>query len=68
MSEPLLHHSTLSALAEYFGGYSTLALILNVSVEELQCWAAGTTRPPATIYPRLMDLVLQDPRSERVNA
>ena len=68
MTDRNVHHRTLVALAEYFGGYSTLALILNVGVDELQGWAAGTARPPASVYPRLMDLVLQDPHLEQVNA
>jgi hypothetical protein len=60
MAERNLHKSTVGAAAEYLGGYSTLALILNVSVDELERWASGTASPPANLVPRLMDLVSED--------
>lgn len=37
-------------------GYSELALILNVTVEELDSWATGQRRPPAHIFFRIINL------------
>jgi hypothetical protein len=37
-------------------GYSELALILNVTVEDLDSWATGQSRPPAHTFVRIIDL------------
>ena len=50
------YSSTISSAVEFFEGYGTLAVILNVSVEDLRRWAEGKTYPPADVYYRLVNL------------
>jgi len=50
-----LHSQTVArAIDDY--GYSELALILNVTVEDLDSWATGQSRPPAHIFFRIINL------------
>lgn len=51
-----LYIQTISSVAEYFDGYETLALILNVNLDDLQRWADGRSRPPADIFLRIVEL------------
>ena len=48
--------SEISSLVNYFEGYGTLALILNVNVDELRRWAEGSSRPPAEVSRRIVSL------------
>jgi hypothetical protein len=48
--------STISRAIEYFEGYATLAVILNVSVDDLRRWAHGQSRPPVDVFLRILDL------------
>lgn len=50
-----LYASTISSLVEYFEGYETLAVILNVNVDDLRQWAEGRARPPADVFVRIVD-------------
>jgi hypothetical protein len=56
-----IYTSTISSLVEYFEGYGTLALILNVNVDELRRWAEGRSRPPTEIFLRIVDLARRPP-------
>jgi hypothetical protein len=56
-----LYTSTISSVVDYFEGYETLALILNVNVEELRRWADGKSRPPSDIFLRIVDLARRPP-------
>ena len=47
---------TISSAVEYFEGYGTLAVILNVSVDDLRRWAEGKSYPPAEILRRIANL------------
>jgi hypothetical protein len=51
-----LYASTISRALEYCEGYGTLALILNVSVDDLRRWAHGKSRPPTDVFLRIIDL------------
>jgi hypothetical protein len=51
-----LYIRTISTVVDYFEGYDTLALILNVKVDELRRWADGRSRPPTEIFLRIVDL------------
>lgn len=51
-----LYISTISSVVEYYEGYATLALILNVDVGDLRRWAEGKARPPTDIFMRIVDL------------
>lgn len=51
-----LYASTISSLVDDFEGYGTLAVILNVSVEDLRRWAEGRARPPVDVFLRIIDL------------
>jgi hypothetical protein len=51
-----LYTSTISSAVEYFEGYGTLAVILNVSVDDLRRWHAGKSRPPVDVFLRIVDL------------
>jgi predicted transcriptional regulator len=51
-----LYVSTISSLVDYFEGYGTLALILNVKVDDLRRWAEGKSRPPVDVFLRIIDL------------
>lgn len=63
-----LYTSTISSVVEYFEGYETLALVLNVNVDELRRWADGRSRPPTEVFFRIMDLARQAPnRKKRLN-
>jgi hypothetical protein len=55
--------NTISSAVEFFEGYGTLAVILNVSVEDLRRWAEGKSYPPADVYHRIVNLTK---RTERV--
>ena len=50
-----LYASTISSLVEYFEGYETLAVILNVNVDDLRQWAEGRARPPTDVFLRIVD-------------
>jgi hypothetical protein len=56
-----LYTSTISSVVDYFEGYETLALILNVNVEELRRWADGRSRPPSDVFLRIVDLARRPP-------
>jgi hypothetical protein len=60
-----IYTSTISSLVEYFEGYGTLALILNVNVDELRRWAEGRSRPPTEIFLRIVDLARRPPGTLR---
>ena len=47
--------STISSVVEYFEGYGTLAVILNVNVDDLRRWAEGKSRPPVDVFLRIVD-------------
>jgi hypothetical protein len=51
-----LYTRTISSAVEYFEGYGTLAMILNVSVDDLRRWAEGRSRPPVDVFLRIVDL------------
>ena len=42
--------------AEFFGGYETLALVLNVRAEHLVEWGRGLARPPVRQLQRILEL------------
>jgi hypothetical protein len=46
--------TTIAELVDYFGGYATVARILNVTVEDLHRWSEGKARPPAHVFVRLI--------------
>jgi len=48
--------STISSAVEFFEGYGTLAVILNVSVDDLHRWVEGKSYPPAEVLRRIADL------------
>lgn len=56
------HASTISRAVEFFEGYGTLAVILNVSVADLRGWAQGTSYPPADVLRRIGNLTLRGQR------
>lgn len=51
-----LYTRTISSVVDYYEGYETLALILNVNVDELRRWADGRSRPPTAVFLRIIDL------------
>ena len=48
--------STISSAVEFFEGYGTLAVILNVSVDDLRRWVDGKSYPPAEVLRRIDNL------------
>ena len=50
------YSSAISSAVEFFEGYGTLAVILNVSVADLRRWAEGKSYPPAEVLRRIADL------------
>ena len=42
--------------AEFFGGYDTLALVLNIRAEHLVAWGHDLVRPPARQLQRILEL------------
>lgn len=56
-----LYTRTITSLVDSFEGYGTLALILNVKVEELRRWAEGRSRPPTDVFLRMVDLARRPP-------
>lgn len=48
--------SSISSAVEFFEGYGTLAVILNVKVQDLRRWADGTAYPPADVLQRISRL------------
>ncbi|HEX6318502.1 MAG TPA: hypothetical protein VFZ84_06480 [Burkholderiales bacterium] len=61
-----LYTRTIASVVDYFEGYETLALILNVSVEDLQRWAEGRSRPPTEVFFRIVDLARRPPGTLRL--
>jgi hypothetical protein len=51
-----LYAGTIASLVDYFGGCETLALILNVQVDDLCRWAEGKARPPTDVFLKIIDL------------
>jgi hypothetical protein len=51
-----LYCQTIARAIDNFG-YDELVLILNVTAEDLDRWAAGQRRPPAHIFFRVIHLV-----------
>jgi hypothetical protein len=37
-------------------GYTHLALTLNVSIDDIDCWLAGERRPPTDVFLRIIEL------------
>lgn len=62
-----MYASTISSVVEDYDGYETLALILNVSVEDLRRWADGRSRPPTDVFLRIVDLARRPPGSRLLN-
>jgi len=60
-----LYASTISSAAKYFEGYVTLAVILNVSVDDLQRWVRGESYPPADVLRRIVNLTIRPQRSAK---
>ncbi len=60
-----LYTTTISSVVDYFEGYETLALILNVPVAELRRWAEGRSRPPTDVFFRIVDLARHPPGTTR---
>ena len=54
-----LYARTISGAVEYFEGYGTLAVILNVRVDDLRRWAEGESYPPADVLLRIVNLTRQ---------
>jgi hypothetical protein len=50
------YSSTISSAVEFFEGYGTLAVILNVSVADLRRWVEGKSYPPAEVLRRIDNL------------
>jgi hypothetical protein len=50
-----LYTRTITDVIDYYG-YTHLALILNVSVDDLHRWSAGARRPPTAIFLQIIDL------------
>lgn len=46
------------------GGYETLALILNVQLQDLIAWSRGSQRPPTQIFLRIIDLAVEGKTEE----
>jgi hypothetical protein len=61
-----LYTRTISSVVDYYEGYETLALILNVNVDELRRWADGRSRPPTEIFLRIVDLARRPPGTLRL--
>jgi predicted transcriptional regulator len=62
-----LYARTISSAVEYFEGYGTLAVILNVSVDDLRRWAEGRSRPPVDVFLRIIDLTRRSDRTRSLN-
>ena len=60
-----LYTSTISSVVDYYEGYETLALILNVNVDDLRRWADGRSRPPTEGFFRIMDLATRPPGTNK---
>ncbi len=61
-----LYTRTIASVVDYFEGYETPALILNVSVEDLRRWAEGRSRPPTEVFFRIVDLARRPPGTLRL--
>ena len=60
------HYSrAISSAVEFFEGYGTLAVILNVSVDDLQRWVRGESYPPADVLRRIVNLTIRPQRSAK---
>lgn len=46
---------TVSDVINYYG-YTHVALILNVTIDDLHRWSAGERRPPIDVFLQIIDL------------
>jgi hypothetical protein len=51
-----LYTQTIASEVNYFEGYETLALTLNVNIDELRRWGEGRARPPTEVFFRILEL------------
>ena len=56
MTDKDLYANLMASLVDYFGDYSTLAVVLNVEKDDLQHWGQGKRRPPTDVFLRAVDL------------
>ena len=59
-------HATISSAVEFFEGYGTLAVILNVDVDHLRRWAEGKSYPPADVLLRIVNLTRRVDRAPKL--
>jgi len=50
-----LYIRTITEVIDHYG-YTQLALYLNVSIHDLDCWLAGESRPPTDVFLRIIEL------------
>jgi hypothetical protein len=53
-----LYVRTISDVIDYYGD-TQVALTLNVSIDDLESWLGGTSRPPTHVFLRIIDLKSQ---------
>jgi DNA-binding transcriptional regulator YdaS (Cro superfamily) len=56
-----VHVRTLIRAAEIVGGEHELALRLKVTPSHLSLWMKGLATPPADVFLRVVDLILEEP-------
>jgi hypothetical protein len=50
-----LYVRTITDVIDHYG-YTHLALVLNVSIDDLDRWLAGESRPPTDVFLRIIEL------------
>ena len=55
VTDRTLYTRTITDVIDYYG-YTHLALILNVGVDDLHRWSAGESRPPTDVFLQIIDL------------
>lgn len=56
-----VHIRTLRRAAEIVGGEEELAMRLKVTPSHLSLWIKGLATPPADVFLRVVDLILEPP-------
>ena len=60
-----IHSQALRRAAELLGGTQELCAYLQVPAEEMRSWIDGREGPPAGIFLRVVDLIVEDSASRQ---
>jgi hypothetical protein len=67
LNRRLVYRHVVRRAVEICGDKRTLAVLLNVTVDQITSWVGGRTALPDHIYPRVMDILFDHERERLRN-